>query len=98
MAERAFQAGGGGLEGGKSGGDWWYEAVSQTEPRERQRERVSLSVFTAERPSLSDGRMQIRADYRQTVKHDVTSRCVATEREDGRAVGKRWGEEDRGAH
>lgn len=96
MAERAFQAGGGGVGAGEGGR--WYEAVSQTEPQERQRERVSLSVFTEERPSLSDGRMQICADYHQTVKHDVTSRCVATEREDGKAVGKRWGEEDRGAH
>lgn len=87
----------GGWRGGGLGGwgDWWYEAVSQTEPQERQRERVSLSVFTAEQPSLSDGRMQICADYHQT---DVTSRCVAMEREDGKAVGKKWGEEDRGAH
>lgn len=65
------------VDGGKSipcrGGMKLYEVRKM--PGERKK-RVSLSVFTTERPALSDGRTQNYTDYHRLVKHEVTSPCV----------------------
>lgn len=40
-----------------------------------RKSRVSLSVFTNEQPTLSDGRTRIYIDYHRIVNHEAKSLC-----------------------